>query len=184
MATPYEVLCENYQVSRDAYFNDELACWDLANTLWKDLAKYLGLPPEQDGMPSGKLNLLPPDDEASTKDGSRLLSPGAVKLGKDSFWHFKLGLLIEEAPNTFPKIQIVLGITMKPYEKFVVIRANGFGKSFVKFSRTGKFVNKNPDASAKMMKICNRIVEKINQSIKSKPFFEHGKEEFDIHDDL
>ncbi len=185
MATPYETLCENYRDTRQVYFDDENACRDIANELWKSLANYLGLPPDKNGFPSEKLVLLHPYEKpAASDDMGRLTSAGALAIGKDFFWHFNLGLTIQEAENTFPKAQLIIQVTLKAYPKFVALKVDGLGNSFFKFSRKGKFVDRNRDFGLKITRTCNRIVELVNRNIKSNGFFEHGEDKFTIHESL
>jgi hypothetical protein len=172
MPTPYQTLCEKYKNQRQLYFDHQWICGDFVNRLEIAFAAYIGLTREN-------VKLFPPDEKINEKENYTAM--GALKLKEDASWHFDLTIIVEEAPNTWPKSRLVVEIWVRIVGKFLVVHVAGNGKSFLKFPLDEKYVSKSAD----LRPLCNRIVRVMNHLLEgSKRFLEKGKEEYEPFTEL
>ncbi len=119
----FDDICKEYSASRKRYFDYRDECHDMARELISGLGKYLGCP--EDTMS------FHPQKEEDEKPGTTYSLMGAMNLQDDTYWHFKIGILIYEAPNISPKQLNLFDFSLKKMKtgKFGV-KAMADGKEF------------------------------------------------------
>lgn len=169
MPTPYETLCKKYKDERDLYFSNQRECGAFVARLHHDLCEYLG------GIPDEKIKLYPPDapDSELTNPRTQFTPLGAIKLMGDSFWHFRICILVEIAPSTWPKARLGVKTRVRAIGDHVIVKLDGAGKSFFRFRR------KHPE-TWNLSQLCNRITQGLSHLLDgTEKFLEQGKEEYE-----
>lgn len=148
MATPYEVLCQNYWDERNFFFDQKAECAIFLDEFRQAFGTFMGLPAE-------RVEVFPPDGEIEENEDPKkrkfYTSYGALKIKDDALWHFRVGIVVESAPNVWPKGRLVVHMRLKATPKDFAVLVEGSGNSFERFPR-GK------SAKRDFTRLSNRVV--------------------------
>ena len=118
----FDDLCKEYAASRTRYFNYRDECEAVAGSLIAGLVSHLGCPEETISFH--------PSNEADEKPETFYSLMGVMNMQKDTYWHFKVGILVHIASDISPKQRNLFEFTLKKKDGRFVVKVTTDGKEF------------------------------------------------------